>query len=438
MKFKNFFVRDNSLALFGGKPVFNRDLKPYKTIGYEEKRIISKLMKKGKLSGFVGAWCEDFHGGPMVQELEERWKDIFKCKNAISLNSNTSGLIAALGAIGISPGDEVIVPPMTMSATAMSPLIYGGIPVFVDIEDNYYCLDIKKVKSAITKKTKAIVVVNLLGHPAKLKELRALADRNNIFLIEDAAQCPLAEEYGKYAGTIGHIGVFSLNYHKHIHTGEGGICCTNDDDLALKIRAIRNHGENIVKPLQIKNPVNLVGFNFRMTELSAAIGIEQLKKISRFVDNRVNIADKLTNNLSSIEGLITPKVRTECRHVYYVWAARLDVELIDLPRNLIAKALQAEGFPIGEGLVEPLYLLPAFTQRIAIGREGWPFTLTDRKYERGLCPIAEDLYMNSLLEFCICSYQLNNKELKKSIDAFDKVFNNLNLLRDFACKSDNK
>ena len=209
-------------------------------------------MKNGKLSGFVGAWCEDFHGGPMVQELEERWKDIFKCKNAISVNSNTSGLIAALGAIGVSPWDEVIVPPMTMSATAMSPLIYGGIPVFVDIEDDYYCLDIKKVERSITKKTKAIVVVNLLGHPAKLKELRALADKNTIFLIEDAAQCPLAEEYGKYAGTIGHIGVFSLNYYKHIHTGEGGICCTTDMTWLFKNWAIRNYGENIVKPYKLK------------------------------------------------------------------------------------------------------------------------------------------------------------------------------------------
>ena len=435
MKFKNFFVKNNNLALLGGEPVFKRDLKPYKTIGYSEKKIISKLMKNGKLSGFVGAWCEDFHGGPMVQELEERWKDIFKCKNAISVNSNTSGLIAALGAIGLSPGDEVIVPPMTMSATAMSPLIYGGIPVFVDIEDDYYCLDINKVKSAITEKTKAIVVVNLFGHPAKLKELRSLADKKNIFLIEDSAQCPLAKEYGKYAGTIGHIGVFSLNYHKHIHTGEGGICCTNDDNLALRIQAIRNHGENIVKPLQIKNPVNLVGFNFRMTELSAAIGIEQLKKIFKFVDDRINIADELTYSLSGCDGFLTPKVRSECKHVYYVWAAKLNIQLLELPRNLIARALQAEGLPIGEGYGEPLYLLPAFTERIAIGREGWPFTLTDRKYERGLCPLAEDLYMNSLLEFCICSYQLNNKELKNSINAFHKVFNNLDLLRDFSLKS---
>ena len=433
LKFKNFFVKDNKLAINGGEPVFKRNLEPYKTIGLKEKKIISKLMNSGKLSGFVGAWCEDFYGGKMVRELEERWKDIFKCQYAVSLNSNTSGLIAALGAIGLSPGDEVIVPPMTMSATVVTPLIYGGIPVFVDIDKDYYCLDVQKVKNAINEKTRAIVAVNLFGHPANLKELRRVADENNIFLIEDAAQCPLATEYGEYAGTIGHIGVYSLNYHKHIHTGEGGICCTDDDELALKMQAIRNHGENIVGPLKIKDPINFVGFNFRMTELSAAIGLEQLKKLSKFVDNREKIANRLTSNLFSIDDLITPKVRNDCRHVYYVWAFKLNIENIDLPRRyLISKALKAEGLPIDEGYVEPLYLLPTFKKRIAIGRGGWPFTLTKRKYEKGLCPVAEDLYENSLLEFCICSYKLDSNDLNKSIDAFHKVFENLDQIREYS------
>ena len=432
MKFKNFFVKDNKLAINGGKPVIRRNLAPYKTIGYSEKKVISKLMNSGKLSGFVGAWCDEFYGGKMVRELEERWKDTFKCKFAISLNSNTSGLIAALGAIGLSPGDEVIVPPMTMSATVMTPLIYGGIPVFVDIDKDYFCLDVQKVKNAINEKTKAIVAVNLFGHPANLKELRRIADENNIFLIEDAAQCPLATEYGQYAGTIGHIGVYSLNYHKHIHTGEGGICCTNDEELALNMQAIRNHGENIVAPLEIKYPINFVGFNFRMTELSAAIGIEQLKKITKFVNNREKIANTLTTNLASIDGLVTPKVRNECRHVYYVWASKINPEIVDLPRHLIAKALKGEGLPVDEGYVEPLYLLPAFIKRIAIGRDGWPFTLTNRKYSKGLCPVAEDLYKNSLLEFCICSYRLDSKDLKKSIDVFHKVFENLSQIRNYS------
>ena len=124
---------------------------------------------------------------------------------------------------------------------AVSPLFYGGIPVFVDIENDYFCLDVNKVAERITDKTRAIIAVNLFGHPAQLIELRRLADSKGIYLIEDNAQAPLAHENGSQTGTIGHIGVASLNYHKHIHTGEGGVCTTNDDNLAQRLMLIRNH-----------------------------------------------------------------------------------------------------------------------------------------------------------------------------------------------------
>ena len=415
----------------GGEPILRRPLKAYKSIGNEETKIVSKVVKSGKLSGFVGAWCDEFEGGPYVRQLEKDWQLIFKCKHAISVNSNTSGLIAALGAIGLSPGEEVIVPPVTMSATAMAPLIYGGVPVFVDIEKDYFCLDVAKVRNAINSKTKAIIAVNLFGHPAYLNELKEIADKNNIFLIEDAAQCPLATENDIYAGTVGHIGVFSLNYHKHIHTGEGGICCTNDDHLAIRLKAIRNHGENVVEPLNIKDSSNLIGFNFRMTELSAAVGIEQLKKLKRLVLNRENIAKRLSGSFNSFEGFEVPLVRNDCRHVYYVWAAKVNLKEFGLTRNIIAKALKKEGVPVEEGYVKPLYLLPAFQRKIAIGKEGWPFSLNDKDYSVGLCPVAESIYEESLLEFCICAYQLNSKDLNAVINGFCKVFENIKTLCDY-------
>lgn len=428
--FKNFLKKDK-LSLLGGNPVFKKPLKPYKTIGLSETKSVLKVMRKGKLSGFVGAWCNDFDGGPFIRKIEERWCQIFKTRHSITVNSNTSGLIAALGAIGLSPGEEVIVPPMTMSATVMAPLIYGGIPVFVDLEKNFFCLDYKKVESSITNKTKAIIAVNLFGHPAELQKLRKLADRKGIYLIEDSAQCPLATENDKFAGTIGHIGIFSLNYHKHIHSGEGGICCTNDDNLALRLKAIRNHGENIVEPLKIKDITNLVGFNFRMTELSAAVGFSQLEKIDKLVERRVNIAEYISSQLSSYPFLQIPLVRKNCSHVYYVWTAKINKNEINISRSIIAKALKAEGIPVEEGYIKPLYLLPTFLQRKAIGHDGWPFNLTDINYKKGLCPVAEKLHEETLLEFCICSYQLDNKELKKVIDGFKKVFENLHLLKDY-------
>lgn len=419
----------NKLALFGGDPAVKAPMTKYRSIGAEEEAAVIRVMRSGNLSSFIGAWCDDFYGGVEVKRFERLWADCFKVKHALSVNSNTSGLIAAMGAVGVSPGDEVIVPPFSMSATVMAPLLYGGIPVFVDVEPDTFCLDPEKVRAAITPKTKAIFAVNMFGHPANLRVLRQLADEKGIYLIEDAAQSPLAMDGNRYAGTIGHIGVFSLNYHKHLHTGEGGMCCTDDDELAMRLAGIRNHGENIVNHLGMEDITNMLGFNFRLTELQAAIGIEQLAKIDRLVLERQTIAERLTTATRGLPGFTPPAVRDDCRHVYYVWMSKYDGRLTGVPRQIVAEALLAEGVPIVEGYVSPLYMLPIFQQRKAIGRDGWPFTLSDRTYKRGLCPVAERLQEEELLEFCTCSFQLDERELNQSIEAFEKVFSNLDQLR---------
>ncbi len=418
------------LALLGGSPVIGQPLRPYRTMGAEEAAAVARVMESGVLSGFVGAWCDAFHGGPVVQEFEAAWRAMFGCHHAISVNSNTSGMIAAIGAARVGPGDEVIVPPYTMSATAMAPLFYGAIPVFVDIEPETFCLDPTKVRAAITPRTRAILVVNLFGHPAALHELRALADEHGLVLIEDNAQGPLALENGRHAGTIGHIGVFSLNYHKHIHTGEGGVCTTDDDNLARRLLMIRNHGENVVDDLPVGDIVNLIGYNFRLTELSAAIGIEQLKKAEALVARRQRIADRMSDALRGLPGLTVPVVRDGCRHVYYVWAARYDAAATGVSRQAIAAALTAEGCPNSLGYVQPLYMLPVFQRRIAIGRDGFPFTLTNRSYAPGLCPVAERMHQTELLEFHPCSYELEDGEVDAVIASFHKVFASLDALRD--------
>jgi dTDP-4-amino-4,6-dideoxygalactose transaminase len=419
----------NTLALLGGQPVYDRPFTPYNSMGEEEIAAVTRVARSGKLSAFIGAWGDDFDGGPEIKGFENAWAARFGCRHALTVNSNTSGLIAALGAVGVSPGDEVIVPPYSMSATVVAPLFYGGIPVFVDLEPDTFCLDPAKVRAAITPRTRAIIVVDLFGHPGALRELRQLADEKGIYLIEDAAQAPLATEFGRYAGTVGHIGVFSLNYHKHIHTGEGGMCCTDDDELALRLRAIRNHGENIVEPLKIADITNIVGFNLRMTELGAAIGIEQLKKIDRLVDARETIANRLTEATRGLPGLTPPLVRPDCRHVYYVWSARYDEVQTGVAREKVVAALAAEGLPVSQGYVEPLYWLPLFQQRKAIGRDGWPFTLTETTYERGLCPVVERLHEKELIEVHVCSHLFTEREQQAYVDGFQKVFSNLDALR---------
>ncbi len=421
-----------TLALLGGTPAVTAPLKSYRTMGAEEEAAVARVMKGGVLSAFLGAWSDDFRGGPEIKAFEAQWAAVFRAKHAISVNSATSGLIACMGAVGISPGDEVIVPPTTMSATAIAPLFYGAIPVFADIEADGFCLDVEKVAEAITPRTRAIIAVNLFGQPANLTALRALADRHGLYLIEDNAQAPMAMHAGRFAGTIGHIGVFSLNYHKHVHTGEGGVCTTDDTKLADRLAMIRNHAENVAEKLGEGDYVNLIGHNFRMTELAAAIGCEQLKKAPRLVEGRVKIAEALTKGVAGLDGITAPSVRPDTTHVYYVWAGKYDAAKLGVSREAFARALNAEGVPTTTGYVRPLYLLPLFQKRVAIGRDGFPFNLTNRTYQKGLCPVAERMHESELFYYLVCSYDADDAQVGQIVDAFHKVYENRAQLRDVA------
>ncbi len=412
------------LALLGGSPTIAEPLRPYQSMGEAEISAVSDVIRSGCLSGFYGSPGPEFLGGPKVREFENAWSERFGAKYSVSLNSATSGLMAAMGAVGISPGDEVIVPPWTMSATAMAPLIYGGIPVFADIEDETFCIDPIQVKANITPKSRAIIAVNLFGHPARLKELRKIADENNLFLVEDNAQAPLGHENGKPCGTIGHIGVFSLNFHKHIHTGEGGMCTTNDDELAKRLQLIRNHGENTVEDWGIQDITNIVGMNLRMSELHAAVGLAQLEKATTHIAPREKLAAALTEGTRDLVGWTPPAVREGCRHNYYVWLPKFNEELAGISRDLFCKALAAEGCPHGVGYLPPLYTLPIFRKRIAIGRAGFPFTLSERNYEGALCPVTERLHNHEAVVFEPCAFDVTEKNTDLLVRAIRKVHDN--------------
>jgi len=409
------------LAILGGTPVIGADLPRYRSMGQAERDAVVEVMESDCLSGFYGSPGPEFMGGPKVRAFEGAWCRRFGVGHALSVNSATSGLIAAMGAIGIAPGDEVIMPPWTMSATAMAPLIYGGLPVFADVEDETFCLDPEAVRDEITPKTKAILAVNLFGHPARLHELHAIAEANGLWLVEDNAQAPLASENGRAAGTVGHIGVFSFNFHKHIHTGEGGMCVTDDARLAHRLALIRNHGENAVEDEQGQALANIVGFNFRLTELGAAIGLAQLADIDRHVRRRERAAEALTAGLDELDGLRAPMVRDGCRHNYYCWCVRYDESAMGLSRDTFCRALAAEGFPLGVGYVRPLYLLPLFQERIAIGAEGFPFSLSNRTYPKGLCPVAERLHEKEAFLFEPCAWSLDEGAIELLVEAVAKV-----------------
>jgi dTDP-4-amino-4,6-dideoxygalactose transaminase len=306
-----------------------------------------------------------------------------------------------LMAMDIGPGDEVIVPPYTMHATVSMVLQCGATPVFADIEDYTFCLDPEAVKGAISPRTKGILVVNLFGHPARLDELKAIADAHGLFLLEDNAQSPAGMDQGQYTGTIGQAGVFSLNRHKTIQSGEGGVVITNDDRIALKMRLVRNHGEAVVKDFGIEDIVNTMGQNLRMPEMEAAVACCQLGKLDRLNEHRIRMADRYTTLLKDIPGISPPAVRSGCKHVYYFYVMKYDEKVTGLSRAAFVKAVNAEGYFLRAGYLRPLYMEPMFQQKICFGANGYPFTANPRNHEisyaQGLCPVCERLQEKEIL-----------------------------------------
>jgi len=415
------------LAINGGKPTIKNEFKPYLTIGEEEIEAVVRVMRTGNLSKFIGAWCDEFYGGPMVQKFENEWANFFGVKHAISVNSWTSGLTAAVGAIGIEPGDEVIVSPWTMAASATAILHWNAIPVFADISREDFCLDIHATERSITEHTRAIMIVDIFGQSADMDAFKSLARRYNLKLITDTAQAPGALYKNQLTGTLSDIGGFSLNYHKHIHTGEGGMIVTNDPNLAERARLIRNHAEAVVGDKHETNLVNMVGYNFRMGEIEAAIGIEQLKKLPALLESRQRIGNSLGAKLSEIPGLLVPEAMPGRNSAFYVLPLILELEKLRVGRKEIYAALIAEGVSgISQGYTN-LHLLPMFQKKIAYGSKGFPWVPgivnRDIDYSLGICPVAEELHASSFMGFEVCKFNLSESEVDLIAEAFRKVFN---------------
>ena len=416
------------LAINGGPKVREILFPAHRPVGKEEAAAVANVMESGVLSKYLGAWHADFYGGPTVQALETAWAARFGAKHAVSVNSNTSGLFCAMGAIGIEPGDEVIVCGYSMSISAIAPLLYGGIPVFADLESECFCLSADSVSKKITERTKAILIVDLFGQVYDAPGINAIAEKHGLKVVEDCAQAPGAKFGNKYAGSLGEIGVFSLNYHKHIHSGEGGIIVTDDDTLAEKMRMIRNHAESVVGPRDWPDLTNMLGFNFRMTEVEAAIALTQLDKLDGLLAKRLDNIAYIEKKLGFITAMAPPKVRAGATHAYYQHAYLWNADVAGVERNIFIDAVKAElpmfelreteGVKLSYGYVKPLYKLPIF----ASASRSSNFTQQLPDYSNVTCPVLEELHHKTLVHHEFMVPSMNHSDIDDVITAFEKVW----------------
>ena len=401
-------------------------LKRYNSIGKEELNSAVKVLKSGILSDFIGAKGRNFNGGKYVQKFEKQIQSYFNVKYAISVNSWTSGLICAIGAINPSPGDEIICTPWTMCACATAILHWNCIPVFADINKTTFNYDLNDLEKKISKKTIAIISVDIFGQSENIKEIKKLTKKRKIKIISDTAQAIGSTFNGKYSGTLTDIGGFSFNYHKHINTGEGGMIVTNSKILAKRCKLIRNHGEAAIDHNNNNKEFlsNILGYNFRLGEIEAAIGIEQIKKLKTIISYRQNLAQKLIKEISDLKGLQIPVIKKNCSHVYYVVPFVLDLKKFKYSRKQIVNFLKKEKIiGLNSGYVN-LHLLPMFRNKIAYGKKGFPWSMFNKsiKYEKGLCKNAEELHDKNFFYLAICAYDYKISDMRKYIHKFRKVW----------------
>jgi len=323
-------------------------------LGTEEKELVWAVMDSGSLAQ-----------GARVREFEEQFAALIGTEHAVATSSGTTALHLALLGYGIGPGDEVITVPFTFIASANSVLYTGARPVFVDIDERDFTMDPALVEAAITPRTRAIMPVSLYGQPARMVELAEIAARRGLELIEDACQSHGAAIGERRSGTWG-VGTFSFYPTKNMTTGEGGILTTDDGELAERMRLLREHG------MKVRYHHDIVGYNFRMTDIAAAIGLGQIGKLAGYNQRRREIAARYD---AELRGVVTPFVRADVTHVYHQYTVRVRA------RDAFAEALRSRG--VGSAIYYPI---PVHRQTpfVARGYGGESYPVTDRLTEEVL------------------------------------------------------
>ena len=317
-------------------------------IGQEEIDAVVKVMQSGILTTGLGA-------GPKVVEFEKNYAAFAGVKHAIAVNTGTAALHTALLAAGVKPGDEIILPAFTFVATAEAVVMTGAKPVFADIDPITYTLNPNSVENAVTERTKGIIPVDLYGLPADTLSIKEIATKQNFIIIEDCAQSHGATYHGKPAGATADLACWSLYAAKNIGTGEGGVVTTDNDELAEKVRMVRTHGE------KVKYNSLMLGTNYRMTEIQAAIGVIQLKRLPEFLAKRAQNAKRLSNQLNKTDKLILPPQLSDRTPSYYLYTVRIK-DATEVQRNKLIQQMHDEGIGAEAYYPTPIHQMPYYKQ----------------------------------------------------------------------------
>jgi dTDP-4-amino-4,6-dideoxygalactose transaminase len=413
------------LAIEGGKPVLERsDYKNWPIVNNATRAYINEVMDSGIFAGGTA---------PQVSALEKEWAEYLGIKHCLTTCSGTAALHMALSAIGIKPGDEVITSAFTFLASASCAIHQNGVPVFVDIDNRTYNMDPSKIEAVITERTKAIIPVHIQGLSADMDPILKIAEKHNLFVIEDACQAHGATYKGKKVGTMGDAAAFSLNNYKNLSGGEGGLFVTNDEVLLQKGNLIRCFGDEIDEVShRRKYNASILGYMYRNHELPAAFTRGQLKHLDEYNEIRIKNANYLTEQLSRIPGVIPPYCPPECKHVYFMYNVRFDPQAIGINcsplrfRTAIEKSLYKEGVLVGQWQTMPVPAQDLFQSKLGYGGSKYPWSLNEDKgidynYNVDQFPVAKKLCENySVVHGVHAPNDL--KLMEKIVCAFKKVF----------------
>ncbi len=430
-------MAERQLALFGGPSAVRPEAHVrWPVLGEEERAAVQRVLARGVLSGPFA---------PEVRGLETEWAAYLGSKYCLSTNSGTSALHVALAALGVGPGDEVIVPAFTFVATALAVLHQGAVPVFVDIEPRSLGLDPQRVEAAITPRTRAVIPVHIHGTPCDIDALSALCQRRGLALVEDAAQAHGSTHRGRKVGTFGAAGCFSLQSSKNLPAGEGGLMVTDDEGVFERANRARMFGEDVrasdEKDYRIERALDGnraydskgMGWMYRTTELSAAVGRSQLQKLDAFNANAQRNAAVLSQRLGALPGVTPPILGegdTSCFHKYRV---RLDGQAVGVTaparrvRDAVRAALAAEGLEAVLWQTQPVPGQGLFRDRSGFGGRSFPFDGANVDYDLSQYPETARLLDGSLCLFShTCPIFPQPLELAEAYaDAFVRVWNRL-------------